>query len=63
VNQPAKPAPLNIMQIPAHAWDTVYTDFLGPLPTKDLLLVVIVIDGRTRFPEVELFLVLMPNRL
>ena len=34
------------------AWDTIYVDFLGPLPSKDLLLVVI--DGRTRFPEVEI---------
>lgn len=39
------------MHIPTHAWDTVYVDFLGPLPTGDLLLVMI--DGRTRFPEVE----------
>ena len=52
VGQPAKPAPLNLLPIPLHAWDTVYVDFLGPLPTKDLLLVVI--DSRTRFPEVEI---------
>lgn len=51
VGQPAKPAPLNPMPIPLQAWDTVYADFPGPLPSKDLLLVVI--DGRTRFPEVE----------
>ena len=52
VGQPAKPAPLNPLPIPLQAWDTVYVDFLGPLPSKDLLLVVI--DGRTRFPEVEI---------
>ena len=51
VGQPTKPAPLKIMQIPKSAWDTVYVDFLGPFPTGDLLLVMI--DGRTRFPEVE----------
>ena len=40
------------MSIPTSAWDTVYVDFLGPFPTGDLLLVMI--DGRTRFPEVEM---------
>ena len=40
------------MPIPQQAWDVVYVDFLGPLPTKDLLLVII--DGRTRYPEVEI---------
>ena len=52
VGQPTKPAPLKIMSIPTSAWDTVYVDFLGPFPTGDLLLVMI--DGRTRFPEVEM---------
>jgi hypothetical protein len=52
VGQPAKPAPLNLLPIPLQAWDTIYVDFLGPLPSKDLLLVVI--DGRTRFPEVAI---------
>ena len=51
VGQPPKPAPLNPLPIPLRAWDTVYVDFLGPLPRKDLLLVVI--DGRARFFEVE----------
>jgi hypothetical protein len=41
-----------LIQIPKHPWDTVYVDFLGPFPSGELLLVVI--DGRTRFPEVEI---------
>ena len=49
--QPTKPAPLKIMPFPKSSWGTVYVDFLGPFPTGDLLLVMI--DGRTRFPEVE----------
>ena len=40
------------MPIPQQAWDVIYVDFLGPLPRKDLLLVII--DGRTRYPEVEI---------
>ena len=52
VGQPSKPAPIQPMPIPQQAWDVVYVDFLGPLPTKDLLLVII--DGRTRYPEVEI---------
>ena len=52
VGQPSKPAPIQSMPIPQQAWDVVYVDFLGPLPTKDLLLVII--DGRTRYPEVEI---------
>ena len=39
------------MLIPLQAWNTVYADFLGPLPSKDLLLVML--ESRTRFPEVE----------
>ena len=53
VAQPPKPSPL---PIPLQAWDTVYVDFLGPwpLPSKDLLLVVI--DGRTRsFLKLKLY--------
>ena len=52
VGQPSKSAPIQPMPIPQQAWDVVYVDFLGPLPTKDLLLVII--DGRTRYPEVEI---------
>ena len=51
VAQPQKPAPLTPLPIPLQAWDTVYVDILGPLPRKDLLLVVI--DAQTGFPEVE----------
>ena len=52
VGQPNKPAPLETVEIPQHPWDTVYMDFLGPFPNGDLLLVVI--DGRTRYPEVDI---------
>ena len=52
MGQPSKPAPIQPMPIPQQAWDVIYVDFLGPLPTKDLLLVII--DGRTRYPEVEI---------
>ena len=52
VGQPNKPAPLETVEIPQHAWDAVYMDFLGPFPNGDLLLVVI--DGRTRYPEVDI---------
>ena len=30
VGQPIKPAPIQPMSIPQHAWDVVYVDFLGP---------------------------------
>ena len=52
VGQPSKPAPIQPMPIPQQAWDVIYVDFLGPLPTKDLLLVII--DGRTGYPEVKI---------
>ena len=52
VGQLSKPAPIQPMPIPQQAWDVIYVDFLGPLPTKDLLLAII--DGRTRYPEVEI---------
>ena len=52
VGQPSTPAPIQPMPIPQQAWDVIYVDFLGPLPTKDLLLAIIV--GRTRYPEVEI---------
>ena len=48
VGQPSKPAPIQPMPIPQQASDVVYVDFLGPLPKKDLL---VIIDGRTRYPE------------
>ena len=51
VGKPVKPAPIQPMPIPQHAWDVAYVDFLEPLPTKDFLLVII--DGRTRYPEVQ----------
>ena len=52
VTRPKPPPPLQTIQISENPWDTVYIDFLGPFPSGELLLVVI--DGRTRFPEVEI---------
>ena len=52
VTRPKSPRSLQTIQIPKNPWDTVYIDFLGPFPSEELLLVVI--DGRTRFSEVEI---------
>merc|ERR1712239_22875 len=38
--------------MPTHPWQVVNIDFLGPLPTGEMLLVVI--DQHSRFPEVEI---------
>ena len=51
VGPPSNPTPLYTVEIPKHPWDTVYVDFLGPFPNNFLLLVMI--DGRTRYPEVD----------
>ena len=52
VTRPKPPAPLKLIQVPKHPWDTVYVNFLSPFPSGELLLVTI--DGRTHFPEVEI---------
>ena len=46
------PPPLQPSPLPPLPWHTVNIDFLGPLPNRSYLLVVI--DHRTRFPEVEI---------
>ena len=51
VGQQTKLAPLEIMPTPSNALDTIHVDFLRPFPVKNLLLVII--DRRTRFLEVE----------
>ena len=51
VGQPSKPAPIQPTLIPQQAWDVIYVDFPGPLPTKDQHAI---IDGRTRYPGVEI---------
>ena len=45
------PPPLQPSTLPPSPWHTLNIDFLGPLPNRSYLLVVI--DQRTRFPEVE----------
>ena len=56
---PKPPAPLQPTQLPPTPWHTVNMDFLGPLPSGEMLLVVI--DQYSRFQEVEILLAL-PTR-
>ena len=53
VGLPKPPAPtLQPTQLPPKPWHTVNMDFLGPLPSGEMLLVII--DQHRRFPEVEI---------
>ena len=52
VSRPDHPPPLKMSTLPPDPWHTVNMDFLGPLPDGSHLLVVI--DQRSRFPEVEI---------
>ena len=52
VGLPKPPAPLQPTQLPPKPWHTVNMDFLGPLPSGEMLLVVI--DQYSRFSEVEI---------
>ena len=45
------PEPLQMSALPPAPWHTVHTDFCGPFPTGEYLLVVI--DAYSRFPEVD----------
>ena len=49
---PITPEPIISTPLPAVPWKTLSADFLGPLPTGELLLVVM--DDFSRFPEVEI---------
>jgi hypothetical protein len=46
------PVPLKMSKMPPTPWHTVHIDFLGPLPTGELILVAI--DAYSRYPEVEI---------
>ena len=46
-----RPDPLQMSPLPPAPWHTLHTDFCGPFPTGEYLLVVI--DVYTRFPEVS----------
>lgn len=46
------PEPLNMTPLPTTAWKEVSTDFVGPFPSGEYLLVVT--DSYSRFPEVEI---------
>ena len=52
VGKPPSPEPLGTTKMPEGPWEVVHTDFYGPLPTGEYLLVVI--DQYSRFPEVEI---------
>ena len=52
VGLPKPPAPLQPTQLSPKPWHTVNMDFLGPLPSGEMLLVVI--DLYSHFPEVEI---------
>ena len=45
-------APLQMTETPSKPWENVAADFCGPYPSGELILVVI--DERTRYPEVEI---------
>ena len=47
----SRPDPLKMSLLSPEPWHTVHTDFCGPLPTGEYLLVVI--DAYSRFPEVD----------
>ena len=49
---PITPEPIISTPLPAVPWKALSADFLGPLPTGELLLVVM--DDFSRFPEVEI---------
>ena len=46
------PEPLRPRKLPGGPWRDISVDFLGPLPSNDMLLVAI--DNYSRFPEVEI---------
>ena len=50
--RPKPPQPLKMREIPKDNFDTVYMDFLGPLPTGETLFVLI--DGRSRYPVTKI---------
>ena len=52
VGKSPSPEPLGKTKMPEGPWEVVHTDFYGPLPTGEYLLVVI--DIYSRFPEVEI---------
>jgi hypothetical protein len=45
------PVPPKMSKMPPTPWHTVHIDFLGPLPTGELILA---IDAYSRYPEVEI---------
>ena len=50
--RPKAPQPLQMREIPKENFDTVYIDFLGPLPSGETLFVLI--DGRSRYPVTKI---------
>ena len=52
VGRSSPPEPLHMTEMPSAPWQKINIDFLGPLPSGELLLVVI--DRYSRYPEVEI---------
>eukprot|EP00794_Sanderia_malayensis_P019334 gene19334-biopygen16221 len=52
VGRPNPPEPLRMTEMPSAPWHKINIDFFGPLPSGDLLLVII--DRYSRYPEVEI---------
>ena len=52
VGKPNPPEPLYMTEMPSAPWHKINIDFFGPLPSGDLLLVVI--HRYSRYPEVEI---------
>ena len=51
VTQTHKKPPLIIQPLPAHVWETVNVDYLGPFPNGYYLFVIV--DQRSKYPAVE----------
>ena len=51
VEKPAPPEPFKQSEMPSGRWQVLHIDFCGPLPSGELLLVVI--DRYSRYPEVD----------
>eukprot|EP00794_Sanderia_malayensis_P020816 gene20816-biopygen15351 len=50
--KPNPPKPAMMIKTSKHPWETVHTNYFGPLPSGEHL--VVVIDDYSRFPEVEI---------
>ncbi|XP_033107933.1 uncharacterized protein LOC117109658 [Anneissia japonica] len=49
---PKQREPIQMTELPPHKWSCLASDFFGPLPSGEYLLVIV--DEYSRFPEVEI---------